>query len=71
MSHATIAAHEIKPLAHPRQRLGGIPLERIWFHPAPAALVRAHEPHDRGTVLPGLIVPLSEQLDRGRSPRQA
>src|ERR1700728_2154302 len=35
MSPATLAAPEIKTLADLRQRLGGIPLERIWFHPAP------------------------------------
>ena len=35
MSQATIAPAEIKTLADLRQRLGGIPLERIWFHPAP------------------------------------
>lgn len=35
MSQATIAPPEIKTLADLRKRLGGIPLERIWFHPAP------------------------------------
>jgi Uma2 family endonuclease len=35
MSEATIAPVEIKTLADLRQRRGGIPLERIWFHPAP------------------------------------
>jgi Uma2 family endonuclease len=35
MSQATIAPAEIKTLADLRRRLGGIPLERIWFHPAP------------------------------------
>ena len=35
MSQATIAAADIKTLADLRRRLGGIPLERIWFHPAP------------------------------------
>ena len=35
MSQATIAPADIKTLADLRQRLGGIPLERIWFHPAP------------------------------------
>jgi Uma2 family endonuclease len=36
MSQATIAhATEIKTLADLQQRLGGVPLERIWFHPAP------------------------------------
>ncbi|MGO9917755.1 MAG: Uma2 family endonuclease [Isosphaeraceae bacterium] len=35
MSQATIAAPEIKTLADLMRRLGGIPLERIWFHPAP------------------------------------
>ncbi len=35
MSQATIARADIKTLADLRKRLGGIPLERIWFHPAP------------------------------------
>jgi Uma2 family endonuclease len=35
MSQATIAPPDIKTLADLRHRLGGIPLERIWFHPAP------------------------------------
>jgi hypothetical protein len=35
MSQATIAPPDIKTLADLRKRLGGIPLERIWFHPAP------------------------------------
>ena len=35
MSQATIAPPEIKTLADLRKRLGGVALERIWFHPAP------------------------------------
>src|SRR5208337_938741 len=35
MSQVTIAHPDIKTLADLRQRLGEIPLERIWFHPAP------------------------------------
>ena len=35
MSLATIAPPEIKTLADLRKRLGGIRLDRIWFHPAP------------------------------------
>jgi Uma2 family endonuclease len=35
MSQATIVPADIKTLADLRRRLGGIPLERIWFHPAP------------------------------------
>jgi Uma2 family endonuclease len=35
MSQVTIAPSDIKTLADLRQRLGGIPLERIWFRPAP------------------------------------
>jgi hypothetical protein len=35
MSQATIVRPEIKTLADLRQRLGRIPLDRIWFHPAP------------------------------------
>ena len=34
MSQVTIAPPDIKTLADLRRRLGGIPLERIWFHPA-------------------------------------
>ncbi len=35
MSQATIAPPDIRTLADLRRRLGGIALERIWFHPAP------------------------------------
>jgi Uma2 family endonuclease len=35
MAQATIAPPTIKTLADLRKRLGGIPLDRIWFHPAP------------------------------------
>jgi len=35
MAQATIAPPNIKTLADLRKRLGGIPLDRIWFHPAP------------------------------------
>jgi Uma2 family endonuclease len=35
MTRATIASPAIKTLADLRKRLGGIPLDRIWFHPAP------------------------------------
>jgi Uma2 family endonuclease len=35
MSQARIVHADIKTLADLRRRLGGIPLERIWFHPAP------------------------------------
>src|SRR5271155_3561497 len=35
MAQATIAPPNIKALADLRKRLGGIPLDRIWFHPAP------------------------------------
>jgi len=35
MSQAMIAVPKIKTLADLRRRMGGIPLERIWFHPAP------------------------------------
>jgi Uma2 family endonuclease len=35
MSQATIAPPTIKTLADLRKRLGGIRLDRIWFHPAP------------------------------------
>jgi Uma2 family endonuclease len=35
MSQATIAPAHIKTLADLRRRLGGIPLDRIWFRPAP------------------------------------
>ena len=35
MTRATIAPPTIKTLADLRKRLGGISLDRIWFHPAP------------------------------------
>jgi Uma2 family endonuclease len=35
MSQATIAPSTIETLADLLERLGGIPLDRIWFHPAP------------------------------------
>jgi Uma2 family endonuclease len=35
MSRATIDPPDIKTLADLRRRLGGIALNRIWFHPAP------------------------------------
>ena len=52
MSQATIAVPEIKTLADLRRRLGGIPLERIWFHPAPGTatekdVVEAEERENR------------------------
>jgi Uma2 family endonuclease len=52
MSQATIAPPEIKTLADLQQRLGGIPLDRIWFHPAPGTatekdVVEAEERENR------------------------
>ena len=52
MSRATIAPPEIKTLADLRRRLGGIPLDRIWFHPAPGTaaekdVVEAEERENR------------------------
>ena len=35
MSQATIAPPDIKTLADLQKPLGGIPLNWIWFHPAP------------------------------------
>src|SRR5260370_15442619 len=35
MTQATVARPDIKTVADLRRRLGGIPLDRIWFHPAP------------------------------------
>jgi Uma2 family endonuclease len=35
MAQATVAPPTIKTLADLRRRLGGIPLDRIWFRPAP------------------------------------
>jgi Uma2 family endonuclease len=35
MAQATIATPTIKTLADLQKRLGGIPLDRIWFNPAP------------------------------------
>jgi len=52
MSQATIAPPDIKTLADLRKRLGGISLERIWFHPAPGTatekdVVEAEERENR------------------------
>jgi len=52
MSQATIAAADIKTLADLRRRMGGIPLDRIWFHPAPGTatekdVVEAEERENR------------------------
>jgi Uma2 family endonuclease len=41
MSQATIGAAEIKTLADLRKRMGGIPLDRIWFHPAPGTAIES------------------------------
>ena len=54
MSQATIAPPDIKTLADLRQRLGGIPLERIWFHPAPGHGHREGCHRGRGTREPSL-----------------
>src|SRR5260370_18720142 len=35
MTQATVARPDIKTVADLRRRLGGIPLARIWYHPAP------------------------------------
>jgi Uma2 family endonuclease len=35
MTQSTVAPHAIKTLADLRKRLGGVPLDRIWFRPAP------------------------------------
>ena len=35
MVQSTVASNTIKTLADLRKRLGGVPLDRIWFHPAP------------------------------------
>ena len=35
MAQATIAPPAIKTLADLKKRLGDVPLERIWFRPAP------------------------------------
>jgi Uma2 family endonuclease len=52
MPQATIAASDIKTLADLRRRMGGIPLDRIWFHPAPGTatekdVVEAEERENR------------------------
>jgi Uma2 family endonuclease len=52
MSQAAIAAPIIKTLADLRKRLGGIPLERIWYRPAPGTatekdVVEAQEHENR------------------------
>jgi Uma2 family endonuclease len=52
MSQAMIDPPDIKTLADLRRRLGGIPLNRIWFHPAPGTaaekdVVEAEERENR------------------------
>ncbi len=52
MSQAMIVVPEIKTLADLRRRMGGIPLDRIWFHPAPGTatekdVVEAEERENR------------------------
>jgi hypothetical protein len=52
MPQATIAAPDIRTLADLRRRMGGIPLDRIWFHPAPGTatekdVVEAEERENR------------------------
>jgi hypothetical protein len=72
ISQATIAPPDIKTLADLRRRLGGIPLDRIWFHPVEkSTLIRADQALDGGAVLPGFVLRLSDLLDRRRRLRQA
>jgi Uma2 family endonuclease len=42
---------------------------RVFSAPEKSVLVRADQDLDGGDVLPGLVIPLSELLDRGRRPR--
>ena len=39
MAQTTVAPPDIKTLADLRKRLGGIPLDRIWFRPAPGTAI--------------------------------
>jgi Uma2 family endonuclease len=42
---------------------------RVFSVPERSILIRADQTLDGGDVLPGLVIPLSELLDRGRRPR--
>ena len=43
---------------------------RVYWTPEKSGLVRADQALDGGEVLPGLVVPLSDLLDRGRRRRR-
>src|SRR5271169_5304040 len=72
MSQATIAPPEIKTLADLRKRLGGIALERIWFHPAPGTatekdVVKAEERENRlCELVDGTLVEKAKGFEEAR-----
>ena len=72
MSQATIAPPDIKTLADLRQRLGGIPLKRIWFHPAPGTatekdVIEADERENRlCELVDGTLVEKAMGFDESR-----
>ena len=72
MSSATIAPPEIRTLADLRKRLGGIPLDRIWFHPAPGTatekdVIQAEERENRlCELVDGTLVEKAVGFEQGR-----
>jgi Uma2 family endonuclease len=72
VSQATITPPDIKTLADLRRRLGGIPLERIWFHPAPGTatekdVVEAEERENRlCELVDGTLVEKAMGFDESR-----
>jgi Uma2 family endonuclease len=72
MSQATIASPNIRTLADLRQRLGGIPLERIWFRPAPGTatekdVIQAEERENRlCELVDGTLVEKAMGFDESR-----
>ncbi len=72
MSQATIAPPDIKTLADLRKRLGGSPLERICFHPAPGTatekdVIAAEEREDRlCELVDGTLVEKAMRFEESR-----
>jgi hypothetical protein len=72
VSQVTIAPGDIRTLADLRRRLGGIPLERIWFHPAPGTatekdVVEAEERQNRlCELVDGTLVEKAIGFDESR-----
>jgi Uma2 family endonuclease len=72
MSHVTIAPADIKTLADLRRRLGGVPLERIWFRPAPGTatekdVIEAEERENRlCELVDGTLVEKAMGFDESR-----